>query len=252
MTEPHVILITGATGAIGAALAEAYAQPGTTLHLQGRDQLRLDEVAARCRSRGAATHVVRLDLREHAALLSWLGRLGTIDLAVINAGVNAHVGTDGTPEPWDAAEAVVDVNLKAAMAVVHGVLPAMRARGCGQVALIGSLAGWFGLPATPAYSASKAGLRAYGESLRGWLGPRGIRVSVVMPGYVSSAMCDAMPGPKPFLWQPARAAAAIRRGLARDRARICFPVPLSWGCRALSMLPATVAIRILRWLGYGR
>jgi hypothetical protein len=61
-----------------------------------------------------------------------------------------------------------------------------------------------------------------------------------------------MPGPKPFLWQPARAAAAIRRGLARDRARICFPVPLSWGCRALSMLPATVAIRILRWLGYGR
>ncbi|MBM3595860.1 MAG: SDR family NAD(P)-dependent oxidoreductase [Alphaproteobacteria bacterium] len=252
MPDPQSILITGATGAIGAALAQAYARPGATLHLQGRDASRLEEVAARCRALGAEVREARLDLRDLAALRAWLDALGALDLAIVNAGVNTHVGADGAPEPWEEVEALLDVNLKAAMALVHGVLPAMRARGAGQIALIGSLAGWFGLPATPAYSASKAGLRAYGESLRGWLGPQGIRINVVMPGYVGSAMCDAMPGPKPFLWQPARAAAAIRRGLARDRARICFPFPLSWGCRALSMLPATLAIAILRRLGYGR
>lgn len=252
MNAVESILITGATSAIGGALADAYARPGATLHLHGRNEAKLNEVAMRCRASGAEVRTRLLDVRDFAALRCWLEELGPLDLVIVNAGMNTHVGPVGEPEPWDAVEAVLDVNLKAAMVVAHSVLPAMRARGGGQIALMSSLAGYFGLPVTPAYCASKAGVKAYGEALRGWLAPVGIGVSVVMPGYVDSDMCRDMPGPKPFLWTPERAARVIRKGLARNRARISFPFPLNLGTWFLAVLPAAVSDRIVRWMGYGR
>lgn len=246
------ILITGATGAIGAALAREYAAPGVTLFLHGRNALRLHEVTADCQAKGAQVLTTQLDVRDFNVLRRWLEALGPLDLVIINAGMNTHIGPNGEPEPWDEVEALLDVNLKAAMVIVQAVLPAMRARGHGQIALISSLAGYFGLPVTPTYCATKAGLKAYGEALRGWLASEGIRVNVVMPGYVKSPMCDDMPGPKPFLWSPERAAKRIRRGLERDQARISFPFPLNWGTWWLAVLPAGLSLRILRWLGFSR
>lgn len=245
------ISITGATSAIGSALACQYAAPGVTLYLHGRNAQRLQEVATACRAQGAQVVTTQLDVRDFTALRAWLKGLGPLDLVIINAGMNTHIGPSGEPEPWDEVEALLDVNLKSAMVVVQAVLPAMRARGSGQIALMSSLAGYFGLPVTPTYCATKAGLKAYGEALRGWLGPEGIRVNVVMPGYVKSPMCDDMPGPKPFLWSPERAAQAIRRGLERDKARISFPFPLNWGTWWLAVLPTSLSIQIVRWLGFG-
>jgi short-subunit dehydrogenase len=245
------ILITGATSAIGSALGVVYAQPGATLYLHGRNDAKLAEVADRCRAKGAEVQTQRLDLRDFVALRGWLESLATLDLVIVNAGMNTHVGPAGEPEPWGEVDALLDVNLKAAMAIVHAVLPAMRARGSGRIALVSSLAAYFGLPVTPSYCASKAGLKAYGEALRGWLAPAGIQVNVIMPGYVKSPMCDEMPGPKPFLWSPERAARAIRQGLERDKARISFPFPLNWGTWWLAVLPASLSTRIVSWLGYG-
>jgi len=245
------ILITGATSAIGAALADTYAQKGVTLYLHGRNEAKLAGTAERCRAKGAEVRTQCQDVRDFAGLQRWAGMLGALDLVIVNAGMNTHIGPAGEPEPWDAVEALLDVNLKAAMAIAQAVAPAMRARGSGQIAFVSSLAAYFGLPVTPAYCASKAGLKAYGEALRGWLGPEGIRVNVVMPGYVTSPMCDDMPGPKPFLWSPERAAKVIRRGLERDKARISFPFPLNLGTWFLAVLPADLSIRIVRWLGYG-
>lgn len=248
----ETVLITGATSAIGGALACEYAAPGVTLYLHGRNDERLQAVAAACQAQGAKVVTTQLDVRDFTVLRLWLEELGPLDLVIINAGMNTHIGPNGEPEPWDKVDALLDVNLKAAMVITYAVLRAMRARGSGQIALISSLAGHFGLPVTPTYSATKAGLKAFGEALRGWLAPEGIRVNVVMPGYVKSPMCDDMPGPKPFLWSPERAAKAIRRGLARDKARISFPFPLNWGAWCLAALPAGLSIRILRWLGFGR
>jgi short-subunit dehydrogenase len=248
----ETILITGATSAIGGALARKYAEPGGTLYLHGRDTGRLKEVATACQARGAKVVTTLLDVRDFRALRAWLEALEPLDLVIISAGMNTHIGPNGEPEPWGEVEALLDVNLKAAMVIVQAVLPAMRARGRGQIALVSSLAAYFGLPVTPSYCATKAGLKAYGEALRGWLAPEGIRVNVIMPGYVSSPMCEEMPGPKPFLWTPERAASTIRRGLERDRARISFPFPLNFGTWWLAVLPAALSIRILRWLGYGR
>ncbi len=251
MTGPARVLITGATSAIGSALAEVYARPGVTLHLHGRNEVRLSEVAAACAAKGAEVHARLLDLRDFVALRGWLEQLGPLDLVIVNAGMNTHVGPAGEPEPWDAVEALLEVNLKAAMVIVQAVLPAMRARGSGQIALVSSLAAYFGLPVTPTYCATKAGLKAYGEALRGWLAAEGIKINVIMPGYVKSPMCDDMPGPKPFLCSPEQAARTIRRGLERDKARISFPFPLNWGTWWLAVLPAGLSTRIVRWLGYG-
>jgi len=247
--EPARVLITGATSAIGSALARLYAGSGVTLYLHGRNLALLEDVVADCRAAGADVVLHQQDVRDFELLRNWLVSLPALDLAIANAGVNSH-GEKGEPEDWDAVDALLDVNLKAAMLMADAVLPAMRARGRGQLVFMSSLAGYFGLPVTPAYSASKAGIKAYGEALRGWLAPEGIRVNVVMPGYVKSPMCDAMPGPKPFLWSPERAARVIQRGLARNKARISFPFPLNWGCWWLAVLPAEISSRIVRWMGY--
>ena len=150
MTGPTQVLITGATSAIGFALAEVYAKPGVTLYLHGRNEQKLAEVAERCRAMGAQVQTQCMDVRDFPALKGWVEALGPLDLVIVNAGVNTHIGPFGEPEPWDEVEAVLDVNLKAAMAMVHAVLPSMRMRGRGQIALVSSLAAYFGLPVTPA------------------------------------------------------------------------------------------------------
>ena len=251
---PRTVLITGATGGIGSALAEAYADPGNTLILQGRNAARLAELAALCRGKGARVLTRELDVRDREELSTWLGEIvqqETLDLLIVNAGVNTNIGTDGEGERWEDVQALIEVNVLAAMVTVDAVLPSMRTRGNGQIALMSSLAAYFGLPVTPSYCASKAALKAYGEALRGWLGPEGIRVNVVMPGYVESRMSNEMPGPKPFLWPAKKAALTIKRGLARNQPRISFPFPLNLGTWFLSVLRPGISERILRLLNYG-
>lgn len=254
MKHPASLLITGASGAIGAALARAYAAPGIALVLQGRDPARLAEVAAQCQRLGAQVRTFVVDLADAAALDTWLRELAgqePPDLVIASAGMNINTGPGGTGERWEEVEALLAVNVRSTLALVHAVLPGMRRRGRGQIALISSLAAWFGLPVTPSYCASKAALKAYGEALRGWLAAEGVEVSVVLPGYVESAMCREMPGPKPFLWTPERAARTIRRGLARNQARISFPFPLNLGTWLLAVIHPVLAQWFVKRLGYG-
>jgi len=251
---PACVLITGATGGIGGALAIEYARAGTsTLILQGRNRARLDELAEVCGALGARVVQHELDVRDHDALMRWLAGIGAAeapDLVVANAGVNINTGPEQQGEAWEDMHRLFDVNIKAVMATVHASLPAMQARGSGQIALISSLAAWRGLPETPSYSASKAAVKVYGEAMRDLLAGQGININVIMPGYVESQMCFDMPGPKPFLWPADRAARVIRRGLERNRARISFPFPLNLGCFLLSVIHPAVSGWVLKRLGY--
>lgn len=253
-TKPENILITGASGAIGSALARQYASPGVRLVLLGRNADKLEHIAGDCRETGASVHVVTQDLRQIADLRSWATRLAKEqlpDLVIVNAGMNTNTGPKGEGESWEAIEALLDLNIKSSFALIDALIPAMRRRGSGQIAIISSLAAYYGLPVTPTYCASKAALKSYGEALRGWLAKEDIRVNVVMPGYVRSAMCDEMPGPKPFLWPPEKAARVIAEGLRRNKARITFPFPLNLGTWFLAVLPPSLSQWIVRQLNYG-
>jgi short-subunit dehydrogenase len=250
---PACVLITGASGGIGAALARVYAAPGRALILHGRDPARLAGVQQACEDRGARVESCLVDLSDPTATLIAIATLAErhrIDLAIVNAGITHSIGAGGDGESWDDIQRVMVVNANAAMATVSALLPSMRQHGAGQIALVSSLSAWYGLGLTPAYCASKAALKAYGEALGGWLAPQGIGVTVVLPGFVRSAMSERFPGPRPFLMTPDQAALRIRQGLERDRPRISFPQPLAVGMWSLALLPAGISRWILGRLGY--
>ena len=140
----------------------------------------------------------------------------------------------------------MEVNFGGVSNTLHPVLPAMRRRRRGQIALIASLAALRGIPFSPGYCASKAAVRVYGEALRGWLAPEGIHVSVVLPGFVETRLSQTVRGPKPLMLPPERAANIIRRGLARGRRQIAFPFSLYLGVQLTRALPSGLVDPILR------
>ena len=243
---PRAILITGASSGLGEALARAYAAPGVTLALTGRDGARLETCAATCRAAGARVVTATLDVTDSVALAAWIAATddaAPLDLVIANAGVSG--GTEGGDESDAQTRRIFAVNVEGVLNTVLPVIPRMRGRGRGQIALMASLAAFRGFPGAPAYSASKAAVKTWGEALRGGLRGDGIAVSVICPGFVRTPMTDANPYPMPLLMEAERAARIIRRGLAANRARIAFPWPsyaLIW---LLAALPPALADRLL-------
>ena len=248
------VVITGATGSLGSALAYEYAAPGRHLILTGRRNDVLAKVAQTCRDRGAMVEEHVLNLEDTDTVRQWMQDVceqNIPDLVIANAGRNTDIGPNLEGEDFREARALVQVNLLSGMALFDATLPFFRKQGGGQFAFISSLAGYYGLAMTPTYCATKAALKSYGTSLRAWLLKENIHVNVIFPGYVRSPMCEAMPGPKPFLMEPAKAARRIRKGLERDFARISFPFPLNLGVWGLGLLPLCLAMPIAKILGYG-
>lgn len=247
MLSPKTILITGASSGLGEALALEYAAPGITLCLHGRDADRLEQVTGECRQRGAAVVNVTGDVTQTAALTSWIqdvDRLHPIDLVVANAGISG--GTARGVEGIDQTRRIFAVNVDGVINTVMPLIVPMARRGRGQIAIMSSLAAFRGMPGAPAYCASKAAVRLWGEGLRAELAPRGIGVSVICPGFVVSRMTAANDFHMPMLMPADCAARIIRRGLARNRGRIAFPWPMYAAARLLAALPAALVDPLLR------
>ena len=247
MRNPRSIVITGASSGIGEELAYAYAAPGVALGLTGRDPGRLAAVAERCRGLGGEVDGVVLDAADRDAMAAWLAAVDArapVDLVIANAGISAGTG-DGT-ESEEQARRIFRVNLDGVLNTVHPLLPRMQARGRGQIALMASLAGFRGMPGAPAYCASKAAVRVYGESLRGELAGQGIGVSVICPGFVKSRMTAVNRFPMPFLMETPTAARVIKRALAGNKGRISFPAPMAAAVWLLAALPAGWTDSLLR------
>lgn len=245
----RVVILTGASSGLGAGLAEAYAAPAVTLGLLGRDRGRLAATARRCEAKGAKVSVAAIDVADAGAMAAWLGdfdRAQPVDLLVANAGTSAGPEPESPSEGVDSAARQIGVNLLGAINTVEPLLPAMCGRGCGRVALVSSIAAYRGLPDSPGYCASKAGLRAYAEALRPRLAPRGVGVTIVCPGFFASPMTDRFEGPTPFLASVETAARKVKRAIDRGRRRSAFPWPLVFGLRFCDLAPAVVGDLILR------
>jgi len=243
------IVITGASSGLGAALAQAYAAPGVVLGLVGRNEKRLAAVVGACREAGATVEEALIDVAERVPLEAWLipfDRRYSVDVVIANAGISAGPPAGSASEHADLTTRQIAVNLLGAVHTIAPLLPAMAARGQGRVALIASLAAYRGLPYSPGYCASKAGLRAYGEALRALAEPHGVGVTVVCPGFFASPMTDRWDGPTPFVISGVRAACKIKRAIDGGRRRISFPWPMVLGMQICDALPAMIGDRILR------
>lgn len=224
LKSPNSILITGATSGIGAALAREYAAPGTSLALTGRDPERLAAISADCRELGAEVLARPLDVQDRSGLAAWIDEADEarpIDLAIANAGISG--GTARSKEESAAAREIFAVNLDGVVNSVLPLIPKLQKRKRGQIALMSSVAGFRGLATSPAYCASKAAVKVWGEGLRCQLWDDGIAVSVICPGWVKSGMTDVNQFTMPWIMPAEKAAKIIRRGLAANRGRICFP-----------------------------
>ena len=240
------LLLTGASSGLGAGLANAYARPGATLHLSGRDAERLEAVAERCRAKGAEVFASILDVTDRDATAAWVAEAEVrhpLDLVIANAGISA--GTGGGGESAEQTRAIFAVNVDGVFNTVMPALAPMRSRKAGRIGIMSSLAGFRGLPGAPAYCASKAAVRVWGEALRGELAPDGVAVSVICPGFVTTPMTAVNRFKMPFLMDVDRAAAIIAQGLERGQGRIAFPFPMHLAVRLLASLPSAWVDRLV-------
>jgi short-subunit dehydrogenase len=234
------IVITGASSGIGEALALRYARDGATLGLIGRNMERLEGVAVQCRGLGAEVRIGQIDVRARADLMAWLeefDRAAPIDLLIANAGVIEGTRPGGMIEPPDAAYALIETNVLGVLNTVQPLIPRMTARGRGQIAIVGSIAGFIPLPDAPSYCASKSAVLNYGRALRDVLAPYGVGVSVICPGYITTPMMLRESGPKPFVLAPDKAADLICRGIEKNRALVVFPFFFALVTRIGGLLP---------------
>jgi len=220
------ILITGASGGIGAALARAYAAPGVCLVLWGRDQARLAAAAAQCRTRGAEAQTASFDLADIDGFIERLEAADAahpIDLAIFNAGIGGSVAPGRLTQEARAAADMAAVNFAAPVAGANLIGEKMAQRGGGRIVLVGSIAESFPLPMAPAYAGTKAGLALFAEALGLRLGKHGVGVTLVSPAFVDTPMSRSLREPRPFLIDADRAAAIIARRVNRGARRVVFP-----------------------------
>ncbi len=170
-----------------------------------------------------------------ATLAAIEGAHGPIALALLNAGVYHLREREGFDPAlvW----ATMETNFGGPVNALGPLLAAMLPRGRGQIALVGSLAGYYGIPGSLAYGASKAAVITMAEALRLTFAPRGLTIQVVNPGFVRTAMTDPNPYSMPFMLKPEEAARRICDGLARGGFEIAFPRRLAWPARLASLLP---------------
>lgn len=234
--QPGVAWIIGGGSGIGAAVTKLLAQRGWTVAISGRREDKLVAVAGG----NAAIRPYPLDVTDAAAIKASVDKiaaeLGRIDLFIFGAA--AWQPMDVGDYDFDKFEKIVDTNYLGVLRAANPVIQQMQRQGGGQFAVIASVAGYFGLPRSAAYSSTKAGLINLLETMRTELAPKGIVVRMVVPGFVKSELTDKNDFPMPFLMETDEAATRIVDGLTgSDRFEIAFPKRMVWLMKTVRWLP---------------
>jgi short-subunit dehydrogenase len=245
---PSRILITGASGGLGEAIARHYAAPGRTLLLWGRNTRRLEDVADACRRAGAEAITRSLDLTNSTAAIAAVEKeddAAPIDLALFAAGLGDIRAPDMLVEDAALVMRLGLVNFVVPSAMASTLAGRMAARGRGRIALIGSAAAFHALPFAAAYAGSKAGLARFAQALRLGVAAHGVGITLVSPGFIDTAAGRKVLGPKPFLMSPSHVAARIAKAVARGQAHLVLPWPFALLRLLDRLLPAFLRDRLL-------
>lgn len=238
------VFITGASSGLGNALARHYAAQSAILGLVGRNPAALQALATVL---GCPTRIYVLDVRDDVALRAagrdFIESFGVPDIVIANAGVS--VGTDpASSDDLAVFREVVDINLSGMANTFQPFIDSMHTAGGGVLAGIASVAGYRGLPGSGAYSASKAAVIAYLESMRVELRGTGVRVVTISPGYIATPMTSRNPYRMPFILTPEDAAGRIARLIERRRSYAVIPWQMAIVARILGTLPNALYDRL--------
>ncbi|HZN34098.1 MAG TPA: SDR family NAD(P)-dependent oxidoreductase [Pirellulaceae bacterium] len=234
------VIVTGASSGIGRAVALDLAGRGAKLGLIARREDALAAVASEIRAAGARAEYQAVDVAAAeplaAAVRMLEESLGPCDIALANAGI--YRKTEAAAFAAADASAVIATNVLGVSNLFAAVLPGMLARKSGRLAAVASIAGLLGLPGGGAYSASKAAVITLLQSLRLDLAPRGIAVTVILPGYVDTPMITnrerrTLPG----LVTAEDAARRIARAIERGQGVAAFPWQTWLSARLAGLLP---------------
>lgn len=248
MNDISTAWITGASQGIGWALTSKLAARGVHVAASARGGAALEARASESADLPGTVTPYPLDVTDPDTVSVALARLfearGVPDLVVLNAGTHRPTPAAGF-RARDLRE-LLELNVLGVANCLQEIMPAMLARGRGQIAVVASLAGYRGLPTAASYGATKAALINMCEALRLDLHGSGVTLQVVNPGFVKTPLTDRNAFPMPFLISAEEAADAILDGLHRRRFEIRFPTRFALVMSLLRHLPYSLYLPMVR------
>lgn len=233
------VLVTGASGGLGQAIARAFAARGAQVILSGRRRELLESLGAELGAR-----VIPCDLSDRAEVEGLLEAAGDVDVLVANAGLPAtgHIAELSQAQ----IDTMLEVNLRAPIALARGLIPGMVERGQGHLVFVSSLSGKVASPVSSLYNATKFGLRGFSLAVREDLRASGIGASVILPGFISDAgmFADSQARLPPGVGTrtPEDVAAAILTAVERNRAEVSVaPLGLRLASSFAGLFPSVAA-----------
>ncbi|SFT94420.1 SDR family NAD(P)-dependent oxidoreductase [Sedimentitalea nanhaiensis] len=232
--------LVGASEGLGREIARQLSAGGAHLILSARNAERLDSLCDEL----PKARAMPVDVTDAAAVRRIAAEIGDVDGVIYNAGTYTPMRT--TEWDSDAALAMCEVNFTGAMRVLGEIVPGFVQKGRGDITLVGSLAGYRGLPAAIGYGASKAALVSLAETMRFDLKGTGVVVRLVNPGFIATRLTEKNSFGMPMLMTPEDAANRVLKAMRTPRFRTDFPAPFSWFIRILAYLPDLVVYRCLK------